>query len=284
MTSVRTDIHRPSAINPAEYQFVGIWFDPGAEDVVGGHKLLAEESERITQFMEYHGAQWSTHSHGGTCQCCGAHALYLAAFYHEHYNELIRVGERCAEKLGMGCDAAFTAARKKVSSAREHATGKARAKLQLQERELESAWVLYETKDLQGHDNLIAFDIVGKLIRYGAISDKQWEFLKRLMFRIENREAIEAQKEAEKAAALDCPKGRMLITGTVLSTKMSDGVYGSVLKMLVKVTDGGYTVYGTVPSGIQAEKGVVVTFRATVEPSDKDPKHGYFSRPIAQKA
>jgi hypothetical protein len=283
MTSVRTDIHRPSAIQPEEYQFVGIWFDPGAEHVVGGHKLLADESERITEFMDEHGAQWSAHSHGGSCQCCGAHALYLAAFYHEHHNEMIRVGERCAEKIGMGCDAAFTAARKKVASAREHATGKARAKLQLQERDLEPAWELYEAKNLQGHDNLIAFDLVGKLIRYGAMSEKQWEFLKRLMFRIENRETIETQKAAEKAAALDCPKGRMEITGTVLSTKISDGIYGSVLKMLVKVSDGGYTVYGTVPSGLEVEKGKTVTFKATVEPSDKDSKHGYFSRPSAQK-
>lgn len=76
----------------------------------------------------------------------------------------------------------------------------------------------------------------------------------------------------------------MVITGTVLSTKMSDGIYGSVLKMLVKVTDGGYTVYGTVPSGLEVEKGSVVTFKATVEPTEKDPKHGYFSRPSAQKA
>jgi len=284
MTSVRTDIHRPSAIQPEEYQFVGIWFDPGAEDVVGGHKLLAEESERITQFMDEHGAQWSTHSHGGSCQCCGAHALYLAAFYHEHHNEMIRVGERCAEKIGMGCKSSFDSARKQVAQERDRMTGKLRAHLQLQEKGLESAWVLYETKNYHGSDEAIAYNLVMDLIRYKALSDKQWEFLKRLMYRIENREAIEAQKAAEKAAALDCPKGRMLITGTVLSTKMSDGIYGSVLKMLVKVTDGGYTVYGTVPSGLEVEKGSVVTFKATVEPTEKDPKHGYFSRPSAQKA
>lgn len=283
MTSVRTDIHRPSAINPAEYQFVGIWFDQGAEEVVGGSMLLEEEQNHIRSFMAEHGARYANHEHGGTCQCCGAHAIYLAAFYHEHHNEMILVGERCAEKLDMGCDTAFKTARRKVANAREFATGKAHAKLQLQEKALECAWTLYETKNLGGQDELIAFDIVGKLIRYGTISDKQWDFLKRLMYRIENREAVEAQKAAEKAQAADCPKGRMAITGTVLSTKMSDGIYGSVLKMLVKVSDGGYTVYGTVPSGLEAEKGSVVTFRATVEPSEKDPKHGYFSRPSAQK-
>jgi hypothetical protein len=142
---------------------------------------------------------------------------------------------------------------------------------------------LYNTKgkpDLY-EENTVT-DMVRNLVKYGGLSEKQEAFLRKLIMTINSRAEIAAKRAAEKAAALDCPKGRMVITGTVLSTKMSDGVYGSVLKMLVKTPDG-YTVYGTVPSGLEAEKGAVVTFKATLEPSDKDPKHGYFSRPIAQK-
>lgn len=279
---MRTDIHRPGAINPAEYQFVGIWYDPQHVETVGGSQLMEQERENIRQFMEEHGARWANHEHGGTCQCCGAHALYLAAFYHESYNEVIRVGQDCAEKLGVGCEEAFNAARRKVASAREYATGKARARLQLEEKGLLAAWTLWEAKSRADSDTEIVTDMVGKLISYGNLSDKQWEFLKRLMYRIQNRETIEAQRAAEKAKAQDCPTGRMDIVGTVLTTRIVEGYYGDTLKMFVK-TQEGYTLWGTVPSSLQVEKGQEVRFRATVEPSKDDPKHGYFSRPTAQK-
>jgi hypothetical protein len=285
MTTVRTDIHRPGAINPAEYQFVGIWYDPQHVETVGGSQLMEEERENIRQFMQEHGARWANHEHGGTCQCCGAHALYLAAFYHEHHNEVIRVGQDCAEKLGVGCEEAFNAARRKVASAKEYATGKARARLQLEELGLMSAWALWDEAKYYGSDTDegIVVDMVRKLVTYGNLSDKQWEFLKRLMFRIENRAVVEAQRAAEKAAAQDCPTGRLDIVGTVLTTRVVEGHYGDTLKMFVKTTEG-YTLWGTVPKGLTAERGQEVRFRATVEPSEKDPKHGYFSRPTAQKA
>lgn len=279
---MRTDIHRPGAINPAEYQFVGIWYDPQHVETVGGSQLMEQERENIRQFMQEHGARWANHEHGGTCQCCGAHALYLAAFYHEHHNEVIRVGQDCAEKLGVGCEEAFNAARRKVASAREYATGKARAQLQLQEKSLEAAWTYFNSQSVMDGDARIVGDMVNKLVRYGALSDEQWEFLKRLMYRIENRAVVEAQIAAEKANAKDCPTGRMDIVGTVLTTRVVEGHYGDTLKMFVKTQDG-YTLWGTVPSSLQVEKGQEVRFRATVEPSKDDPKHGYFSRPTAQK-
>lgn len=280
---MRADIHRPAKIVASEYQFVGIWYDPAEVSEVGGGFALRQEREKIVQFMEEQGAKWATHEHGGTCQCCGAYAKYLAAFYHEHHNEMIRVGQECAHKLHMGCDAAFNAARRKVASANEYATGKARARLQLEEKGLQSAWTLWEAKSRVDSDTEIVVDMVGKLISYGNLSDKQWEFLKRLMYRIENRATLEAERAAEKARAQDCPAGRMDIVGTVLSTRVVEGHYGDTLKMFVK-TPEGYTLWGTVPSSLRVEKGQEVRFRATVEPSKDDPKHGYFSRPTAQKS
>lgn len=282
---MRKDIHRPGAINPGEYQFVGIWYDPQHIETVGGSQLMEQERENIRQFMEEHGARWANHEHGGTCQCCGAHALYLAAFYHEPHNEVIRVGQDCAHKLHMGCEDAFNAARRKVASAKEYATGKARARLQLEEKGLLNAWTLWEAKSRVDSDTEIVVDMVGKLISYGNLSDKQWEFLKRLLHRIENREDLEAQRAAEKAAAQDCPEGRLDIVGTVLTTKTvdEDGPYGPQFKMLIKAPEG-YTLWGTVPAGLQPERGQEVAFRATVKPSEKDPKHGYYSRPKVCKA
>lgn len=283
MATKRTDIHRPATIHPEEYEFIGIWYDPAEVSEVGGGFALRQERENIKRFMDERGADWSNHQHGGTCQCCGAHALYLAAFYHEPYNQMIRVGQECAYKLHMGCEAAFNAARRKVSDAKGYATGKARARLQLEEKGLLNAWNLWEANSRADSDTEIVVDMIGKLVSYGNLSDKQWEFLKRLMYRIENREALEAERAADKASAKDCPTGRMDIVGTVLTTRVVEGHYGDTLKMFVKTAEG-YTLWGTVPSGLRAEKGAEVRFRATVEPSKDDPKHGYFSRPSAQKS
>ena len=284
MTSVRTDIHRPSAIQPENYDFVGIWYDPGAEDVVHGDALLELQREEILDHMKDKGGKWAMHDHGGTCMCCGAHASYLAVFHHSESNEYIQVGETCTGKMHQACAAAFASARRSVANAREAIAGKRKAEKILWDLGMVQAWDIYKMSSRPDfyEENTIN-DMVRNLVRYGSLTEKQEAFMRKLLNTVNNREAIEAQRAAEKAAALDCPKGRMVITGTVLSTKMSDGIYGSVLKMLVK-TEGGYTVYGTVPSGLEAEKGAVVTFKATLEPSDKDPKHGYFSRPIAQKA
>jgi len=279
---MRTDIHRPSVIQPEEYQFVGIWYDQCAGSVVGGDMLLKEEREQVRDFMEKHGARWATHEHGGTCQCCGANAAYLAVLYHEHHRECIRVGEDCARKIGLGGLEAFNAARRKVSEGKRAMTNEDRAEEILRLAGLSIAFEMYKTKAYLPGEEGIVQDLVGKLVRFGGLSEKQWGFLKNLMYRIENREKVQAQKEAEKALALDCPTGRMEIRGTILSVKTVSGQWGDVTKMLVK-TPEGYTVWGTVPRGIDAEKGKRVAFTATLDPSKDDKKHGYFSRPSAQR-
>jgi hypothetical protein len=284
MTSARTDIHRPSAIQPENYDFLGIHFDPGAEDVVGGDYLMCEENRRIRGFMEEKGARWAQHEHGGTCFCCGAHAVFLAVFHHAPSNECIMVGERCADKLEMGEPEQFARIRKAAKSAREAIAGKKKASLILSELGLSRAWELFNQKGKPFlYEENTVHDMVMDLTRYGSMSDKQIAFMRSLIHRIDNREAIAEERKREKEAAAPCPTGRLQVTGTVLTTKWSDGVYGRVLKMMVK-TERGYTLWGTVPSALgEVEKGSVITFKATIEPSENDPKHGFFSRPIAQK-
>ncbi|NBW22238.1 MAG: hypothetical protein EBR82_81230 [Caulobacteraceae bacterium] len=282
--TVRTDIHRPSAIQPENYDFVGIWYDPKAVEVVMGSELLFEEQENIREHMKSSGGRWSNHEHGGTCDCCGAHAVYLATFHHALTNTYINVGEECANKLRMGEGERFARARKAAKSAREAIAGKKKAQLILSELGLSRAWELYNDKaKADMYEENTVHNMVMDLTRYGNMSDKQIAFMRSLVHRIDNREAITEERKREKEAAAPCPNGRLQVTGTVLSTKWSDGVYGRVLKMMVKA-EGGYTLWGTVPSALgEVEKGSVVTFKATIEPSQKDPKHGFFSRPSAQK-
>jgi hypothetical protein len=93
----------------------------------------------------------------------------------------------------------------------------------------------------------------------------------------------EARKAVEKAAAVPVPEtdGRVEITGTVLSTKLVEGDYGTQLKMRLQVPhgDGAYTLWGTVPSAIDPEVGDTVSFTARVSRSRDDEAFGFWSRP-----
>ena len=122
-------------------------------------------------------------------------------------------------------------------------------------------------------------EMVGKLIRYGNLSEKQVAFLRTLLDRMARRNVIEAERAVEKAAAAPVPSGRQVVTGEVLKVEVRDTGYGEQLKMLVKASPG-FLLWGSVPSGINGvSRGDRVTFSATLQPSDRDPKFGFFSRP-----
>ena len=120
-------------------------------------------------------------------------------------------------------------------------------------------------------------DIVGKLVRYGNISEKQEAFLGKLIIKIDERTGRLAHRAAEAEAAAPCPAGRIQVTGTVLSTKEQDSQRGRTLKMLVR-SEAGFMVWVNCPPW-GTERGTKVTFTATITPSDRDPKFGFGSRP-----
>ena len=113
-----------------------------------------------------------------------------------------------------------------------------------------------------------------------------------------------AEREAERAAAEDCPTGRVQVSGVVLKTEVRDSQFGTQYKMTVK-TDGGWIAWGSIPANLQLieeaiehpadehgdawtetrqralERGERVTFTATISPSDTDRKFGFFKRPAS---
>ena len=89
----------------------------------------------------------------------------------------------------------------------------------------------------------------------------------------------EAIRQAEHDAAEDVPEGRVEIAGVIVSTRVDDGIYGLVTKMLVR-DDRGFKLWGTLPASLEdAETGSHVSFTATVTPSGDDRKFGFFKRP-----
>jgi len=283
---IRTDVHRPSVINPDDYSYVcALYLAPrNMEDAL----FSREGRETFQRHMEKTGAKFSNHNHGGTCYCCGAHANFVARFHHSLTNTYIDLGERCADKMDMGEPGAFRRLRKEIDDMRKAVAGKAKAQVILLDNELTECWNIYQEKR-PGHEEVIVSDIVKKLIRYGNISENQINFLKRLLEQISKREEIKAKRKEESASAADCPNGRIVIEGIVISTKTHPGPYGtSTIKMIVQ-HETGYKVWGTLPDSIAivelkdgsqvSPRGMKVKFTATVTPSDDDPKFGFFKCP-----
>lgn len=285
----RNDAHRPSAINPAEYEFVACDYY--------GSKLEGEgflmDRQAFQAHMKATGAKYAEQENNGTCYICGARALYVAKYHHLPTNSYIVTGMDCAEKLGIGEPGAFKTFRKRIKEGMELGRRHRRAEVTLGEHGLADAWTVWmagtQSKDRPAREESTIIDIVGKLIRYKDISPGQINYLRSLLARIANRPVVEAQRAAEHAAAQPVPQtdARVKVVGKIVSTKMVDGMYGVVTKMLVQ-TDAGYKVFGTVPAHFMNEvsktgehclRGFRVEFEARLERSNNDEKFGFFSRP-----
>jgi len=101
----------------------------------------------------------------------------------------------------------------------------------------------------------------------------------------EAKRAAEAEARVAKVAAgtvIDCPEGRVTVTGKILTVKVEDDPYSEFeprTRMLVE-DDRGFRVWGTMPAAIcDCERGDRVTFAAKVTPKDGDPSFGIYSRP-----
>lgn len=277
---MRDDIHRPSVLIPADYAFVA--FESQKIEGLGDAQFIIAERAAIRAHMDRTGGTYSHHAHGGNCHICGAHAMYTALFHHIPTNTYIRTGLDCADKLDCGDVERF---RRNVQTALEAHAGKRKAQAVLAQHNASAAWDIYTAAETaeDARENAIVRDMVGKLVHYGSLSDKQVAFLLRLLDTIARRPEIEAQRAAERAAAQPVPvtDKRITIRGRIVSIRVPDyqhGGFGSV-RMLVQ-TAAGWKVWGSLPSALSGiERGAEIEFDAAVKVSPKDDKFGFFSRP-----
>lgn len=312
----RTDIHRPSVIDPTQYDFVSFDYFGGSD--LGAIMALEGQRAIFRAHMARTNGKYAVHQNSGSCHICGANAIYVCRWYCAATNEYIMTGEDCAFKLDMSCGD-MNAFRRGIHDAVEAHAGKKKALVILTDLGIEAAYAIYlqeypqhtvecisAGQDEHGDDNgshydrpctcdLVirarAFDqfeehtirdIVSKLVKFGSISDKASEFVRNLIAKIDNRPAIEAQRAAEAEAAAPVPIGRVIITGRVLAIKTVErqtyyhGDDGMATKVLIQDLSG-FKVWGN--RFINADKGDLITFTATLEPSKDDAKFGFFSRP-----
>ena len=312
MKNQRTDVYRPSIINPEDFEFVCFDYIGGSD--LGAIMMLKEQREIFRAHMAHTGGRFASIEHGGTCYVCGAYACYLCTWHNAKTNEYIQTGEDCAQKMDMsyGDSNAF---RKAIRSGIEAQAGKKKAQALLAEAGLSEAWAVYiveypkhtadctkiyndpieqtasgctcgfdaRWKQHSAYEEITLRDIVGKLVKYGNLSDSQKVFVGKLLGNIKERPAKLAAQQAEKDAAGPIPEGRVTAEGVVLAVKETKG-YGfsryapeTVWKLLIRL-DNGSKVWGSRFANL--EKGSRIKFTASFEVSKDDPKFGFYKRPV----
>lgn len=299
----RIDEHAPSNIVPSDYEYVACYTHRGDPF----YNALANKAARedFNRHREAHpGATFSNHEHGGDCDVCGAFMIDYVIFYHKPSNKYIRTGHDCAEKIGSFDEEAFKAIRDERRAYEKAKAGKNKARAILKEEGLadfaasifnefegrglgDKSFVSYDlAKDLKiawvrerAEGNIeTAADIITKLVKYGSLSEKAWNFLRVLKGYIEEaKEKDDAESEKRKGIE-NAPTGKTHVKGKVLAVKLKEGPYGDVLKFLVEAEEG-YKVWSTVPKAIDAKKGDIVEFNVNLTPSDDDPTFAFGKRP-----
>lgn len=163
-----------------------------------------------------------------------------------------------------------------------NAKARARAQAKREAKRLEKLHAEQEAYDawMAGH-----VEICARIRNYTGSNDFLRSAQDDMACRIElsdRRMEIAARILDEAQSAVVVPAGRHQVTGTVRSTRWEDNPYGGgALKMLVDC--GTFRVWGTMPSGMNAEVGEQVTFTATFTPG-REAGFGFFSRPAVKKA
>jgi hypothetical protein len=272
MTRSRTDIHRPSFLDPAEYREVGyadLHHEDGFCEMERGLGDVASFSGNFEQ--------------RGRCDHCGAGPLrYVVFFLHKPTDQIVSVGERCAGVLGLS-------SKTERQRRDEHAAARRQAQREaaVEACPAEIRMALQANEDA-ARPNYFLSDLYRKLYRSGyTLSERQIQAVRNT---IDAQARRDAERAAETVATKPLAEGRYIIEGEVLSHKYQDTIYGTQHKMLIKMSDGN-KVWGTVPASIEDAlthydtdtvdelKGQTIRLAATVERSRDDDHFGFFKRP-----
>ena len=267
--------------NPENWHFSALvyLYSPASEDYAEVVGYLMEDVEEANN--AYGSPMWgwedardnctddSRFDHKGTCDHCGAHFHYGAAYMNDE-GEFAIVGNVCASnKLNL---TAHEYAAKKMKAAVKAAKSKVAGDKVI-------AALLPNRRAVLETDHYIVANIKSALRKWHSLSLKQWALVKK----IARDQAAQAEAKANEPDPVAIPTeltaGRHTISGVLLGTKSEETPYGWSTKMLV-LDDRGFKLWGTLPSAISGiDKGDRLTFDAAVQVSDKDECFGFIKRP-----
>lgn len=265
----RNDIHAPRLIDPSNYE-------------------LAAPLDSVNWWQR--GPYVDNGKVGQICDHCGHSLRYYVLHIYKPTGEIVIFGEDCAALIGVADSRSaleFNKLRERARKDEREAKlamvkDARRAQFTIQYPDL-AEWL----EDYAGDERMFflnemkrAFDFYGYLT-LGQAQATQRIIAKRI-------EKLAAQI-AEGFPSVPSPDGNATVTGTIIYTKLDDGMYGLVRKMMVKLDDGN-KVFGTMPSSIEnaiwgdndhdfSPVGVKVTFTATFTPKKDDVYFSYYKRP-----
>jgi len=224
-----------------------------------------------------------------TCSHCGSGIRYIAEFVNIENGTKKNIGQTCLmNSVDSSVANEFKKARKKAKLHTEHENKKQKRIDFIAANPVVQTLIDYVDAHSTGKD---AFGYEGSAFlislyfgfkKFAELSEKQLASIEPAIA----RESEMIQKAAERAAAKDAlinsgvqaPEGKTTVEGEVVGLKEYENDYGITYKMIVK-SDAGWTVYVTIPSGINPSKGDRVRFNATLTRSQDDPLFAFGKRP-----
>lgn len=261
----RNDPHRPGAIVPANYDYV-LSYSLAAKSY--GMEVPSINVDRVVELKK--SQRFVSTGSLSQCSVCGAHFTYGDIWRYKLTGEHLYVGYICAEKYALLADrSAWELENKRVRDA----LAKEIFRKQNEEQRDEFLKNHPGLKEELETDHPIIKDIASRFQQYRRLTDKQIQFVHKLVEEVKN--------PPPKENYVPAPEGRITFVGTVVALKVHDGYYGSVLKMTVKVKEreGVWLAWGTVPAGFDnVERGDEVEVTATLN-KGRDIHFALMSRP-----
>lgn len=287
-TEGRHDEHRPVNLVTEDYDYVECY---DSQAGVGpcpttGDPVILEAYRRAVDAHRKHMERLrnlvatSSVKRGLTqCHHCGAHIRYGALLHHRPTDTFIAVGETCLENRFERATQEFHNLRKAAQLDREKQRIVAE-KNAFVEANPDLGFMLndpnHNSWPIDARDNSFVIDVTARLRRYGSISDRQVNAVRKAIQRDRERRLERAQEEW-----IPVPNHgeRERIEGVVLSTRWDEGYEGDMVqKMLLRVetTGGNFKLWGNAPSRLNVQKGDRVRFTVRWNRSDKDDYFGFF--------
>jgi hypothetical protein len=302
--SRRTDVHRPGAIVPANYEQVTTyslatmeagWPVPSIGITCELDRRVVDADGKIVRNGEHdaHGECCTVAIHAkahaagvrvfgcpGKCGVCGAAFIYGSVWKHIPTGEYVHLGHDCADKYELLVDAsAWELANGRVRAAAARECAKAR---NAEERAAFLAKHEGLAEALQVEHHIIA-DIAARFQSAHTLSEKQVALVLKLAHEVKNPKPAETHVPA--------PTGKTTFTGEIVSVKTVESQYGLATKVTVKVTTdaGVWLAWGTCPAKLFFDeegraielRGRKAEFTATLE-AGREPHFVFMKRPRAK--
>lgn len=287
---MRTDIHSEKNLKPEDYETLDYLYTK-APEFFGSAGAFADEMsafrvdmKRIQKMLQERGA--NIHRGWARCDHCGAYYNHGVLLEHRETRELITVGWICAEERFSVSN--FEWKRKRIEKVMKQIKHRRGIFAKLRTFASENREAVHLLNKYHEKSRFIE-SLRNQLVNKGSLSRLQIDCIPKAAERAAVWAAKAATWAAEKAEEdakpkVPAPEGRVEIKGEVLHTRVDDGYYGPVVKMMVQCE--GFKVWGTAPDSVLSEtvnngglKGNTIKFRATLTRSDRDESFAFAKRP-----